>query len=437
MKKIFTLLSLCLIAMTSFAQDWKTEPVSGQQYYIAVGTKKVGFITANEDGGKLTAKTATEADKAKQLWTCTKGENDVWAFTITVDNQTWSMYTKDDRLFAGTDEQVGENFKAYTLLNNNDDPSNAYASIKMKDGEGNNYVNIYGGQNLGANYGPWASNDDGSKVYFAEPSEVVIPTWNFAFRTFAAGDNSTRYFIQFNNPAKDPKENGPAKLDGLTTDHLVLGVDKDTIIADAVYESDTNFKQKVWNIKNFDAANNQITLVNEAGQYIQYKDFDEPLGKGNKVFTKPEGENTEWVRTHQSGGGDMKGGFMATTEEQVLYIYENNSGNECYSIGHNADRKSKEFLNAWGDVAWHHFMGKWDVNDKNNALKFVPITEVLTPEQIAKLDAQYATGISNVKVQEKQANGYVYTLDGRVVAKSLNGLAKGLYIVNGKKVVVK
>ena len=48
-----------------------------------------------------------------------------------------------------------------------------------------------------------------------------------------------------------------------------------------------------------------------------------------------------------------------------------------------------------------------------------------------------ATGISNVKVQEKQADGYVYTLDGRMVAKSLNGLAKGLYIVNGKKVVVK
>ena len=49
-----------------------------------------------------------------------------------------------------------------------------------------------------------------------------------------------------------------------------------------------------------------------------------------------------------------------------------------------------------------------------------------------------ATGISNVKVQDKkQANGYVYTLDGRLVSKSLNGLAKGLYIVNGKKVVVK
>ena len=310
MKKIFTLLSLCLIAMTSFAQEWKTEPVSGQQYYITVGKDKVGFITANEDGGKLTAKTASEENKAKQLWTCTKGENDVWTFTITVDGETWTMFTNSEkRLAAGKD--TGENFKAYTLLNNNDDASDAYASIKMIEGDdANSYANIFGGQKLGNEYGPWASNDNGSKVYFAEPGEVVIPTWNFAFKTFVAGDNGTRYFIQFNNPAKDPKENGPAKLDGLTAEHLVLGVDKDTIIADAVYESDTNFKQKVWNIKNFDAANNQITLVNEAGQYIQYKNFDEPLNSGNKVFTKPEGENTEWVRTHQSGGGKMTGGFI-------------------------------------------------------------------------------------------------------------------------------
>lgn len=80
-------------------------------------------------------------------------------------------------------------------------------------------------------------------------------------------------------------------------------------------------------------------------------------------------------------------------------------------------------------------MGKWEVNDPNNALKFVPINEILSEDQIKEMDK--ATGISDVKVQEKQADGYVYTLDGRMVAKSLNGLAKGLYIVNGKKVVVK
>ena len=82
-------------------------------------------------------------------------------------------------------------------------------------------------------------------------------------------------------------------------------------------------------------------------------------------------------------------------------------------------------------------MGKWEVNDPNNALKFIPINDLLSDEEIAEMEAASVNGISNVKVQEKQANGYVYTLDGRMVAKSLNGLAKGLYIVNGKKVVVK
>ena len=436
MKKIFTLLSLCLIAMTSFAQEWKTEPVSGHQYYITVGKDKVGFITANEDGGKLTAKAASEENKAKQLWTCTKGENDVWTFTISVDGEQWTMYTKDDRLFAGTDEQVGENKKAFALENHNDDPNDTYASLKMKEGDDNkNYANIFGGQKLGADYGPWLSNDGGSKVYFAEPGEVVIPTWNFNFKMFEQGKNETRYFIEFNSLAKDEEKHGPAKIDGLTANRLLLGVDNDTIIADALYENDTNFKQKVWNIKSYNAETHQIVFANEAGQYIKYTTLEKPIPGGNPLYKKSE--EGVWQRTGKSSASEMKGAFMATTEEQTLYIYENNNGSECYSIGHNADKNSKEFLNAWGDVAWHHFMGLWDVNDKNNAIKFVPITDELSEETIAKLDAQYATGISNVKVQEKQANGYVYTLDGRVVAKSLNGLAKGLYIVNGKKVVVK
>ena len=59
-------------------------------------------------------------------------------------------------------------------------------------------------------------------------------------------------------------------------------------------------------------------------------------------------------------------------------------------------------------------MGKWKVNDPNNALKFVPITDVLSAEQIQGSDAAtVAAGISKVKVQDKQANGYVYTIDGR------------------------
>ena len=433
MKKIFTLLSLCFVALSTFAQDWVATPESGQQYYIAVGNNKVGYITANENGGKLTAKVATEGDKEKQTWTCTKGENDIWKFTVTVDGQEWTMYTNEgERLAAGTDP--GSNFKDFTITAHDDDPSNAYSAIKMKAGEsGNIFVNIFGGQNLGSEYGPWADGDNGSKVYFVKASEVEIPHWDFNFSIFQQGDNSTRYFIQFNRPAVVNEANGPSKVDGLTGNNLILSVHNDTVIADAIYDDDVNFRYKVWHVKSFDAVTNQIVLVNEAGQYIKYAELATEMPGGNDMYKKNEAG--EWNRTGKSGGGKMTHAFMATTEEQTLYIFDSNKGSECYSIGDSSDRTTRNFLNAWGNVAWHHLMGKWEVNDPNNALKFVPITDVLSEDQIKAMDK--ATGISNVKVQEKQADGYVYSLDGRMVAKSLNGLAKGLYIVNGKKVVVK
>lgn len=433
MKRIFTLLSLCMVAMTTFAQ-WVSTPESGKKYYISVGNNKVGYITANGDGEKLTAKVATEADKEKQTWTCTKGENDVWSFTLSVEGQTWTMFTTEEkRLAAGT--EPGDNFKDYTIVAHDDDPSAAYAGIKMIAGtDANSYVNIFGGQYLGREYGPYADGDGGSKVYFIEASEVEVPHWNYDFTIFDKNNNESRYFIQFNRVAANSPTFGPTGLNGLTGEKLILSVDNDTLIADSLVEGDVNFRHKVWHVTSFDAATNQIVLVNEAGQYITYKDFETELAGGsNALYVKNEGG--EWVRNGKSGGGKMTGGFMATTEPQTLYIFDSNKGSEVYSIGVSSDRTTNEFLNAWGNVGWHHFMGKWGVNDPNNALKFVPITDVLTEDQIIAMDK--ATGISNVKVQEKQADGYVYTLDGRMVAKSLNGLAKGLYIVNGKKVVVK
>lgn len=431
MKKIFTLLSLCMVAMTTFAQ-WVSVPESGEKYYIAVGNQKVGYVTANGDGEKLTAKAATAADVEKQAWTCTKNADETWTFTVTVDGNTWTMYTNaGERLAAGSD--TGENFKAFKIIDHNDDPSAAFGAIKMLEKDGNAFVNIYSGQKLGNEYGPWTETDNGSKVYFIKASEVEIPHWDFDFSTFQQGDNSTRYFIQFNRPAVVNEANGPSKVDGLTGNNLILSVHNDTVIADAIYDDDVNFRYKVWHVKSFDAVTNQIVLVNEAGQYIKYAELATEMPGGNDMYKKNEAG--EWNRTGKSGGGKMTHAFMATTEEQTLYIFDSNKGSECYSIGDSSDRTTRNFLNAWGNVAWHHLMGKWEVNDPNNALKFVPITDVLSEDQIKAMDK--ATGISNVKVQEKQADGYVYSLDGRMVAKSLNGLAKGLYIVNGKKVVVK
>lgn len=48
-----------------------------------------------------------------------------------------------------------------------------------------------------------------------------------------------------------------------------------------------------------------------------------------------------------------------------------------------------------------------------------------------------ATGIENINAAAAMGNGKVFTLTGQYVANSTKGLMKGIYVVNGKKIVVK
>lgn len=47
------------------------------------------------------------------------------------------------------------------------------------------------------------------------------------------------------------------------------------------------------------------------------------------------------------------------------------------------------------------------------------------------------TGISQVEGIKKALQGKVYNLQGQFVGPSLQGLSKGVYIINGKKVIIK
>ena len=47
------------------------------------------------------------------------------------------------------------------------------------------------------------------------------------------------------------------------------------------------------------------------------------------------------------------------------------------------------------------------------------------------------TGISQVEGIKKALRGKVYNLQGQFVGSSLQGLSKGVYIINGKKVIIK
>ncbi len=47
------------------------------------------------------------------------------------------------------------------------------------------------------------------------------------------------------------------------------------------------------------------------------------------------------------------------------------------------------------------------------------------------------TGINQVETVKKALEGKVFNLNGQLVGTSTEGLAKGIYIVNGKKVIIK
>ena len=48
-----------------------------------------------------------------------------------------------------------------------------------------------------------------------------------------------------------------------------------------------------------------------------------------------------------------------------------------------------------------------------------------------------ATGITKLETIKEALQGKVYNLNGQLVGTSVEGLAKGVYIVNGKKVIIK
>ena len=63
-----------------------------------------------------------------------------------------------------------------------------------------------------------------------------------------------------------------------------------------------------------------------------------------------------------------------------------------------------------------------------------------TTEDMSRVTLSFSyttTGISQVEGIKKALQGKVYNLQGQCVGSSLQGLSKGVYIINGKKVIIK
>ena len=93
--------------------------------------------------------------------------------------------------------------------------------------------------------------------------------------------------------------------------------------------------------------------------------------------------------------------------------------------------------NRWPTIAEVPADELLSVQLANNGVHLFYI-DIYTSDKPDDYEDPYVTGIETVKKQNIN-NGIVYTIDGRIVNRNadLNGLQKGLYILNGKKIIIK
>ena len=94
--------------------------------------------------------------------------------------------------------------------------------------------------------------------------------------------------------------------------------------------------------------------------------------------------------------------------------------------------KDQEFGKIWGVTA-EGKLAKINANTTMKGLRAYFVFPTNTAAAKLNFDGE-TTGINNIETNAT-VNGKVYNLNGQYVGNSLNGLKKGIYVVNGKKVI--
>ena len=111
------------------------------------------------------------------------------------------------------------------------------------------------------------------------------------------------------------------------------------------------------------------------------------------------------------------------------------AGNDEYKfVGTYSPKKitEGEFGTIWGVTA-EGKLAKINANTTMKGLRAYFVFPTNTAAAKLNFDGE-TTGINNIET-EATVNGKVYNLNGQYVGNSLNGLKKGIYVVNGKKVI--
>lgn len=119
----------------------------------------------------------------------------------------------------------------------------------------------------------------------------------------------------------------------------------------------------------------------------------------------------------------------------ITEISAKDSGNDEYKfVGTYSPKKitEGEFGKIWGVTAQGK-LAKINANTTMKGLRAYFVFPTNTAAAKLNFDGE-TTGINNIETNAT-VNGKVYNLNGQYVGNSLNGLKKGIYVVNGKKVI--
>ena len=249
-----------------------------------------------------------------------------------------------------------------------------YLELKVKGSS--KCMNQFGGAGAGKELGEW-NVGDGGNVLQVKPIEIPAAK----LPTFSDDKNVAWYSIQFrngNNVIEDKGEGNSVRL---------------AVKSDA--------KTQLWKLvgdqKNFQ-------LVSPEGLYMVVSDEPE-TEVGNQA-----GPNPHPVRTSTSA---YEPGFKLTASENQNY-------GSAWEIQSNDAQFNGKSFNQHAGTNEGRTIGFWNAGDNNNPVEFVAVDVETAIEDVW-------VGVESV--QE------VYNLTGVRVGTDLKQLPKGVYIVNGKKVV--
>ena len=197
-----------------------------------------------------------------------------------------------------------------------------------------------------------------------------------------------------------------------------------------------------------DLANKNLAIVNEAEGKAFYCEFGETLSYGNYVRAFDASNECYFFRLQKSSGGFRlrlvapDGNFYQLDGADAYLNTQVVSGDCCFISsklnGQNGQDLAKgavwnmEYTEGKGWAIKNVGTGKY-LKDANHPAKFDEPT-YFTFCTLKETDSD-PTGITNVRSQKLETNSGVYTLDGRRVND--DNLRPGLYIMNGRKVVIK